>query len=66
MTTDELELRRREVERARQELARSVDELSGRALATPNRIVGTLRRRAVPIAVGVGVVVALSALRRRR
>ena len=66
MSADELQERRREVERAREELARSVDELSGRALDTPNRIVGTLRERAVPIAVGVAGVVILGALRRRR
>jgi hypothetical protein len=66
VSADELQERRREVERAREELARSVDELSGRAMDTPNRIVGTLRERAVPIAVGVAGVVVLSALRRRR
>ena len=66
MSADELQERRRKVERAREDLARSVDELSGRALDTPNRIVGTLRERAVPIAVGVAGVVVLGALRRRR
>ncbi len=66
MTTDELERRRREVEQAREELARSVDELHGRALDTPTRIATTLRERAVPIAVGVAGVVLVSAKRRRR
>jgi hypothetical protein len=66
MTVDELERRRREVEQARAELARSVDELSGRALDTPQQIVGKLRENAVPIAVGVAGVLLASALRRRR
>jgi hypothetical protein len=66
MTTDELEQRRREVEQARADLARSVDELSVRALDTPNQIVGKLRENAVPIAVGVAGLVLAGALRRRR
>jgi hypothetical protein len=66
MSADELEERRREVERARAELARSVDELSGRALDTPNRVVSTLRENAVPIAIGVAGVLLAGALRRRR
>ena len=66
MTTDELEQRRREVEQAREDLARSVDELSGRALDRPRQVLDTLREQAVPIAVGVAGVVVVSALRRRR
>ncbi|MEA2443860.1 MAG: hypothetical protein QOJ12_1152 [Thermoleophilales bacterium] len=66
MTVNDLEERRREVERARAELARSVDELSGRALDTPTRVVTTLRENAVPIAVGVAGVLLAGALRRRR
>ena len=66
MSTDELEQRRIEVERAREDLARSDDALTGRALDTPNQIVGKLRERAVPIAVGVAGLVLASAVRRRR
>jgi hypothetical protein len=65
-TVDDLERRRREVQTARQELARSVDELSGRALDTRNVLRDKLRERAVPIAVGVAGVLVVSALRRRR
>jgi uncharacterized protein (TIGR03382 family) len=66
MTIDELEQRRREVERARANLARSVDELSGKALDTPTQIVGKLRENAVPIAIGVAGLLLAGALRRRR
>jgi hypothetical protein len=66
VTADDLEARRREVERARAALASSVDELSGRALDTPTRVVATLRENAVPIAVGVAGVLLAGALRRRR
>ena len=66
MSADELQERRREVERAREDLARSVDELSGKALDTPNQIIGKLRDNAVPIAVGVAGVVVMGVLRRRR
>ena len=63
---DDLEERRREVERAREDLARSVDELSGRALDAPTRVAATLRENAVPIALGIAGVVLAGALRRRR
>jgi uncharacterized protein (TIGR03382 family) len=63
---DQLEQRRREVERARANLVQSVDELSGKALDTPNQIVGKLRENAVPIAMGVAGLLLASALRRRR
>jgi hypothetical protein len=63
---DQLEQRRREVERARANLVQSVDELSGKALDTPNQIVGKLRENAVPIAMGVAGLLLASALRPRR
>jgi hypothetical protein len=65
-TVADLERRRREVEQARQDLARSVDELSGRALDTRNVLRDKLRERAVPIAAGVAGVLIVTALRRRR
>jgi hypothetical protein len=66
MTVDNLEQRRREVEQARADLARSVDELGGKALDTPNQIVGKLRDNALPIAIGVAGLLLASRLRRRR
>jgi hypothetical protein len=63
---DDLERRRREVEAAREDLARSVDALSGKAIDTRNQLREKLVERAVPIAVGVGVVLVAAAIRRRR
>jgi NADPH-dependent 2,4-dienoyl-CoA reductase/sulfur reductase-like enzyme len=65
MTADELQERRRVVEQARADLARSVDELSGKALDTPNQLVTKLRENAVPIAAGVAGLLVVAALRRR-
>jgi hypothetical protein len=64
--TDEVERRRREVEQAREELARSVDQLSGKAVETRNELRETLVERAVPIAVGVAGLLLVRAVRRRR
>jgi hypothetical protein len=63
---DDLEQRRREVEQAREDLARSVDQLSGRAVATRNDVRDKLVERAVPIAVGVAGLLLANALRKRR
>lgn len=63
---DELERRRREVEQAREELARSVDQLSGKAVDTRKELRDKLSERAVPIAVGVAGLILLNAVRRRR
>ena len=65
-SVDEVERRRREVEAARDDLAKSVDQLSGKAVETRNELREKLVERAVPIAVGVGVVLLANALRRRR
>jgi len=65
-TSDDLERRRREVEQAREDLVRSVDQLSGKALDTRNELRETIVERAVPIAIGVGVLLVANALRRRR
>jgi len=64
--TDEVERRRREVEQAREDLARSVDALGGKALDTRNEVLDTLRERAVPIAIGVAGLLLANAVRRRR
>ncbi len=65
-SVDDVERRRREVEAAREDLARSVDQLSGKAIETRNDLREKLIERAVPIAVGVGVVLLANAFRRRR
>ena len=65
-TSDEVERRRREVEQAREDLARSVDELSGKAVETRDDMREMLMERAVPIAVGVAGLLLVNALRRRR
>ena len=65
-SVDELERRRREVEAAREDLARSVDQLSGKAIDTRNEFREKLVERAVPIAVGVAGLLLANTLRRRR
>ena len=65
-SVDEVERRRREVEAARADLARSVDQLSGKAVETRNELREKLVERAVPIAVGVGALLLANAIRRRR
>ena len=65
-SVDEVERRRREVEAARDDLARSVDQLSGKAVETRNELREKLVERAVPIAVGVAGLLLANALRRRR
>jgi hypothetical protein len=65
-SVDELERRRREVEAARQDLAKSVDQLSGKAIETRNELREKLVERAVPIAVGVAGLLIAGAIRRRR
>ena len=65
-SVDEVERRRREVEAAREDLARSVDQLSGKAVETRNELREKLVQRAVPIAVGVAGLLLVNALRRRR
>ena len=65
-SVDEVERRRREVEAAREDLAKSVDQLSGKAVETRNELREKLVERAVPIAVGVAGLLLANALRRRR
>lgn len=65
-TTDDLERRRREVEQAREDLARSVDQLSGKAIETRNEFREKLVERGVPIAIGVAGLLLARAVRRRR
>ena len=65
-SVDEVERRRREVEAARDDLARSVDQLSGKAIDTRNELREKIVERAVPIAVGVAGLLLVNALRRRR
>ena len=65
-SVDDLERRRREVEAARDDLARSVDQLSGKAVETRNELREMLIDRAVPIAVGVAGLLLANAIRRRR
>ena len=65
-TADEVERRRREVEQAREDLARSVDELSGKAVDTRNEVRDMLAERAVPIALGVAGLLLARAINRRR
>lgn len=65
-SVDDLERRRREVEVAREDLARSVDQLSGKAVDTRNELREKLVERAVPIAVGVAGLLLANAIRRRR
>jgi hypothetical protein len=65
-SVDEVERRRREVEAARDDLARSVDQLSGKAIETRNEVREMLVERAVPIAVGVAGLLLANAIRRRR
>jgi hypothetical protein len=63
---DEVERRRREVEQAREELARSVEQLSGKAVDTRNELQQKIVERAVPIAIGVAGLLLARAVRRRR
>ena len=65
-TSDEVERRRREVEQAREELARSVEQLSGKAVDTRNELREKIIERAVPVAVGVAGLLLARAIRRRR
>ena len=65
-SVDDVERRRREVEAAREDLARSVDQLSGKAIETRNEVREMLVERAVPIAVGVAGLLLANAIRRRR
>ena len=65
-TSDEVERRRREVEQAREELARSVEQLSGKAVDTRDELRDKIVERAVPIAVGVAGLLLVRAVRRRR
>lgn len=65
-TGDAVERRRREVEQAREELARSVEQLSGKAIDTRDELREKLVERAVPIAIGVAGLLLARALRRRR
>lgn len=64
--SDEVERRRREVEQAREELARSVEQLSGKAVDTRDELRDRIIERAVPIAVGVAGLMLVRAIRRRR
>jgi hypothetical protein len=63
---DLLEQRRREVEQARADLTRSIDELSTRAVATRDQTLDRVRQVAVPVAIGVAGFLVARALRRRR
>lgn len=63
---DEVERRRREVEQAREDLARSVEQLSGKAVDARDEMRERLIERAVPIAVGVAGLLIARAVRRRR
>lgn len=65
-TSDEVERRRREVEQRREELARSVEQLSGKAVDTRDELRDKIVERAVPIAVGVAGLLLVRAMRRRR
>ena len=65
-SVDEVERRRREVEAAREDLAKSVEQLSGKAVDTRNELREKFVERAVPIAVGVAGLLLANALRRRR
>jgi hypothetical protein len=65
-TGDEVERRRREVEQAREDLARSVEQLSGKAVDTRDELREKIIERAVPIAVGVAGLLLVRAVRRRR
>jgi uncharacterized membrane protein YoaK (UPF0700 family) len=64
---DALEQRRREVEQARDDLTRSIDQLGTKAMATRDDTFERVKQAAVPIAIGVvGFVVARALVRRRR
>jgi hypothetical protein len=64
---DALDQRRREVEQAREELTRSIDQLGNKAIATRDDTFERVKQAAVPIAIGVaGFVVARALVRRRR
>jgi len=64
---DALEQRRREVEQAREELSRSIDQLGTRAIEKRDDTFERVKQAAVPIAIGVaGFVVARALVRRRR
>jgi NADPH-dependent 2,4-dienoyl-CoA reductase/sulfur reductase-like enzyme len=65
-SVDEVERRRREVEAARADLARSVEQLSGKAVDTRDELREKIIERAVPIAVGVAGLLLARAIRRRR
>ena len=64
---DALDQRRREVEQAREELSRSIDQLGNKAISTRDDTFERVKQAAVPIAIGVaGFVVARALARRRR
>jgi NADPH-dependent 2,4-dienoyl-CoA reductase/sulfur reductase-like enzyme len=65
-SVDEVERRRREVEAARDDLARSVEQLSGKAVDTRDELRQKIVERALPIAVGVAGLLLARAIRRRR
>jgi NADPH-dependent 2,4-dienoyl-CoA reductase/sulfur reductase-like enzyme len=65
-TSDDVERRRRDVEQAREDLARSVEQLSGKAVDTRDELREKIIERAVPIAVGVAGLLLARAIRRRR
>ena len=65
-SVDEVERRRREVEAARADLARSVEQLSGKAVDTRDELREKIVERALPIAVGVAGLLLARAIRRRR
>jgi hypothetical protein len=65
-TSDEVERRRREVEQAREELARSVEQLSGKAVDTRDEWREKIVQSAIPVAVGVAGLLLARAVRRRR
>ena len=65
-SVDEVERRRREVEAAREDLARSVEQLSGKAVDTRDELRQKIVERALPIAVGVAGLLLARAIRRRR
>lgn len=63
---DALEQRRREVEQAREDLTRSIDQLSNKAITTRDDTFERVKQAAVPVAIGVAGFLVARALRRRR